>query len=314
MKVAVLGARGLVGEKLIEVLLERNFYFDELHLFATEEDELKIKDNVFKVRKFNNNFNEFDIVFSCLDTDEAYKILPGFKSTGAKVIDNSAAFRLKDEVPLVIPEMNKEEITSDSFLIANPNCSTIQLVLSLSPFLKKGIKRVFVATYQSVSGAGKKGLEAYNKEKEGETFGDTPFPKRIFENLFPWIGEIEEEESIEERKIKLETRKILKKDFYIFPLCVRVCVPYVHSQVVFIELEEKITREEAVESILEKDYLEFSEDILSPLDFKDRDNVGICRFNVYQDGYVVRFFSVMDNLRKGAATNAVQIAEEYVRK
>jgi aspartate-semialdehyde dehydrogenase len=93
-----------------------------------------------------------------------------------------------------------------------------------------------------------------------------------------------------------------------------VCVPYVHSQVVFIELEEKITREEAVESILEKDYLEFSEDILSPLDFKDRDNVGICRFNVYQDGYVVRFFSVMDNLRKGAATNAVQIAEEYVRK
>lgn len=311
MRICVLGAGGLVGKTLLKVLEERKFPIEEIFLFGGEKREIKINGKEFKIEKFERKLPECDLVFSCLDTNEASEIIPEIVKGGKRIIDNSSFFRLLENVPLVIPEINIGVLRKEDFLISNPNCSTIQLLLSISPFLKFEIKRIFVSTYQSVSGAGKKGLLAYQYEKRGEIYKENPFPYKIFENLFPYIGEIKEGESVEERKIKEESRKILNKsDIEIYPLCVRVPVPYVHSQSVFLELSKSVKEDEIIDEIKKKSYLKYDE-IPSPLNYIDKDIVGIGRIKV--NGKVVKFFSCMDNLRKGAATNAIQIAEYYVR-
>lgn len=311
MKICVLGASGLVGKTLLKVLEERKFPFKEIILFGGEEKEIKINGKEFKIEKFEGKLPECELFFSCLDTDEATQIVPQIVKMRKRVIDNSSAFRLKENVPLVIPEININVLKKEDLLIANPNCSTIQLLLSISPFFKFGIKKIFVSTYQSVSGAGKKGLLSYNYEKKGEIYKESPFPYRIFENLFPYIGEIKEGETVEERKIKEESKKILnRRDIEIYPLCVRVPVPYVHSQSVFLEISKSLKEEEIIDEINSKSYLKY-EEIPSPINYIDKDIVGIGRIKV--NGKIVKFFSCMDNLRKGAATNAIQIGEYYVR-
>ncbi|MEN3045176.1 MAG: aspartate-semialdehyde dehydrogenase [Candidatus Hydrothermales bacterium] len=310
MRVCVLGASGIVGKTLLKVLEERNFPADDFLLFGTEEKELIIEGKIFKVEKFDGKIPDCDLFFSCLEDEEAKTIIPEIIKKGKRVIDNSSAFRLEESVPLVVPEINKDHLKKSDLLIANPNCSTIQLVLSVSPFIKFGIKRIFVSTYQSVSGAGKRGLYAYQREKRGEFYNDSPFPYKIFENLFPYVGEIKDGESKEERKIFLESRKILKNEkLEIYPICVRVSVPYVHSQSVFIELEKKVSLDEIEGEIKRRSYLVYDE-VPSPFKYIDKDVVGIGRIKVR--GNILSFFSCMDNLRKGAATNAVQIGEFYV--
>ena len=311
MRICVLGAGGLVGKTLLKVIEERKFPYDEIILFGTKNEEIDIKGKKYFIEKFEGKIPDCDIFFSCLDTREAKEIIPEITKKGKRVIDNSSAFRLEENIPLVIPEININELNEETLLIANPNCSTIQLILSISPFLSYGIKKIFVSTYQSISGAGKKGMMAYEYEKRGENYENSPFPYQIFENLFPWIGEIKEGETIEERKMVLESRKILKNEkLEVYPICVRVPVPYVHSQSVFLWLEKKITEEEAIEEIKKRDYL-FYEEIPTPLNYRNKDLIGIGRIKVKND--ILKFFTCMDNLRKGAATNAVQIGEYYVR-
>jgi len=311
MRICVLGAGGLVGKTLLKVIEERNFPYDEIILFGTRNEEIEINEKKYFIEKFEGKIPDCDIFFSCLDTKEAKEIIPEIIKKGERVIDNSSAFRLEKDVPLVIPEINGNELNEKNLLIANPNCSTIQLILSISPFLNYGIKRVFVSTYQSISGAGKKGISAYEHEKRGESYSDSPFPYRIYENLIPWIGEIKEGETVEERKMILEGRKILKnEELEIYPICVRVPVPYVHSQSVFLCLEKEITEEEAIEEIKKRDYLLY-EEIPTPLNYRNKDIIGIGRIKVKNN--ILKFFTCMDNLRKGAATNAVQIGEYYVR-
>ncbi|MEN3046898.1 MAG: aspartate-semialdehyde dehydrogenase [Candidatus Hydrothermales bacterium] len=310
MRVCVLGAGGIVGRTLLKVLEERNFPVDDIILFGTEEKELILEGKVFKIEKFRGKVPDCDIFFSCLEDEEAKEVVPEIVKRGKRVIDNSSAFRLEEGVPLVVPEVNKDHLKKSDLLIANPNCSTIQLVLSISPFLRFGIKKIFVSTYQSVSGAGKKGLYAYQKEKRGEILTNSPFPFKIFENLFPYVGEIKDGESKEERKIFLESRKILKNDnLEIYATCVRVPVPYVHSQSVFVEFEKEVSLDELKDEIEKRSYLVYDE-IPVPNRYIDKDVVGVGRIRVRKN--VLSFFSCMDNLRKGAATNAVQIGEFYV--
>ncbi len=311
MRVCILGAGGLVGKTLLKVLRERNFPFSEIILFGTKKEKIKIGEKEYFIEKFKGKIPDCDIFFSCLDTEKAREIVPEIIKRGKRVIDNSSAFRLEKNVPLIIPEINISEVDKKTLLIANPNCSTIQLILSMFPFLNYGISKVFVSTYQSVSGEGKKGIMAFEYEKRGKNYKDSPFPYKIFGNLFPLIGEIKEGENLEERKIIMETKKILKEEkLEIYPMCVRVPVPYVHSQSVFLFLEKEIKEEEAIFEIKKRDYL-FYEDVPVPINYRDKDVVGVGRVKVKNN--ILKFFSCMDNLRKGAATNAVQIGEYYVR-
>ncbi len=310
MKICILGAGGLVGKTLLKVINEKGFPYDEVYLFGAKNEEIEINGKKFIIEKFKGKIPRCNLIFSCLDTEEAKKFIPEILKTGRRVIDNSSAFRLEKGVPLIIPEINGAELNKKNILISNPNCSTIQLLLSISPFLKFGIEKVFVSTYQSVSGAGKKGLLAYEQEKKGRKYKDSPFPFQMYENLFPWIGEIENGETAEERKIIKETKKILKnKEPEVYPLCVRVPVPYVHSQSVFLVLKKEITEKEAIGEIEKINYLVYDE-IPCPINYKDKDIIGIGRIKV--KGKILKFFTCMDNLRKGAATNALQIAEYYV--
>jgi len=311
MRICVLGAGGLVGKTLLKVIKERKFFYKEIILFGNKNEEIEINGERYFVEKFEGKIPDCDIFFSCLDKKEAKEIIPEIVRKGKRIIDNSPLFRLEKNIPLVIPEININELNEKTLLIANPNCSTIQLILSISPFLNYGIERIFLSTYQSISGAGKKGISAYECEKRGENYPESPFPYRIYENLIPCIGEIKEGESEEERKIILESRKILKNEkIEIHPMCVRVPVPYVHSQSVFLILKKKIREEEAIEEIKRKDYLVY-EEIPIPSNYKDKDIVGVGRIKIKNN--ILKFFTCMDNLRKGAATNAVQIGEYYVR-
>ncbi len=310
-KIAIIGATGLVGKKLLEVLKERNIKFKEYFLFSSgrTNEMIKIGESDIRVVELTEeNIPECDFAIFSAGDEISLKYAPLFKKRGCIVIDNSNAFRMDKDVPLVVPEINPEDIKMHNGIIANPNCSTIIMLLPLYPIhLEFKIKKIFVSTYQSVSGAGREGIEDIENEKPSF------FPKIIRFNLIPQIGELDKEGfSKEERKMINETRKILKDNVIeVFPTCVRVSVYYCHSEAITIETERKIDIKRVKELLENAENVIYTEDILTPKDIEDKDEVFVSRLRLNKENYL-SFFCVGDNLRKGAATNAVQILQRLM--
>ncbi|KPK67562.1 aspartate-semialdehyde dehydrogenase [candidate division WOR_3 bacterium SM23_60] len=325
-KIAVLGATGLVGEEVIKVLEQRNFPTKELVAFASEQSEgetVQFKDTDVEILSdFESFIGKVDIVFSCLDAPLARDIVPKFRDS-AVVIDNSNAFRMADDVPLIIPEVNPEKVKEHKGIIANPNCSTIQMLVALYPLHKKTrIKKIFVATYQSVSGYGKDALDELMYELECLIMDESPeravkkaFRHPIGNNVIPQIGEFDDDGyTSEEMKMVNETRKILNDDsIQVTATCVRVPLCVSHSEAVSVEFESPLSPQEA-KGILDNapGVFLFRKEKTYPLPVyvagKDEVFVGRIRKDmVFENGLAM--WIVADNVRKGAALNAVQIAE-----
>lgn len=324
--IAVLGATGLVGEEVIKILEERNFPIRELLPFASERSEGQVI--LFKERElevltdYNELVGQAEIVFGCLDAPLAKEIVPKFAEQSV-VIDNSNAFRMNPDVPLIIPEINPEKVSKHKGIIANPNCSTIQMLVALYPLHKKAkVKRIFVATYQSVSGAGKEALEELRYEFEYLSMGhdiekaeDAVFSHPIGNNIIPQIGAFDDDAyTSEEMKMLHETRKIFDDEsIQVTSTCVRIPVYVGHSEVLSVEFEKPMSPAEAIEILQEApgvEVLDKDGTYPTPINAVGKDAVFVGRIRrdlVFENGLAL--WIVADNVRKGAALNAVQIAE-----
>lgn len=327
--VAVVGATGLVGETLLRILEERKFPAGQVRAFATARSAGKT------VRAFGKPvtveqisadadptsaralFGAIDFAFFAVGEPISRRLAPISAEAGALVVDKSSAFRLDPAVPLVVPEVNLAAAAGHR-LIANPNCSTIPLAVALWPIERAfGLEWVSVATYQSVSGAGK---EAVN-ELEAQTRGEAQvvaFPRRIAANVLPEIGPFDAEgHGEEERKIAAELQKIIgRPDLRISATSVRVPVVVGHAEAVSFKTRKKATRQQLADVLAAAEGVRFFDgtDYASPLDIAGTDDVAVGRLRSDQahDGAYLCWI-VCDNLRKGAATNAVQIAEAALR-
>lgn len=324
--IAVLGATGLVGEEVIKILEQRNFPIRELLLFASERSEgqtILFKERELEVlTDYNELVGQAEIVFGCLDAPLAKEIVPKFAGQSV-VIDNSNAFRMDPEVPLIIPEINPGKLKEHKGIIANPNCSTIQMLVVLYPLHRKAkVKRIFVATYQSVSGAGKDALDELRYEFEYLSMGhdiekaeDAVFNHPIGNNIIPQIGGFDDQGyTSEEIKMLNETRKIFDDEsIQVSSTCVRIPVYVGHSEALSVEFENSISPAEAIEILQEAPGVKvFDKDEIYPMPIKavGKDAVFVGRIRkdlVFENGLAM--WIVADNVRKGAALNAVQIAE-----
>ena len=323
---AILGATGLVGRMMVQMLEERKFPVVNLKLLSSELSrgkEVAFHGEAIKVQTIDDNaFKGVDIALFAVDAPISKEIAPK-ASARCVVIDNSSAFRMEPGVPLVVPEVNPGAAFEHKGIIANPNCSTIQLVVVLYPLHKVAkLKRVIVSTYQSVSGMGKEAIEELEAQlselKEGEKVSSLAckvFPAPIACNVIPQIGEFSDSHyTAEELKMINETRKILSlPQLMITATTVRVPVFYGHSESVTVEFEQKLTVSDAID-ILEKApgvrVAKENNRYPLPIDIAGSDDVwvGRLRKDTSSDNGL-NLWIVADNLRKGAATNAVQIAE-----
>jgi aspartate-semialdehyde dehydrogenase len=325
--IAIVGATGLVGRKMLQILEERNFPVKDLKLLASERSEgieLSFNGERLKVEKLTEEkFKGVDIALFSAGTDVSVKFVPEAVKRGCVVIDNSSAFRLEKDVPLVVPEVNAEKISQHKGIIANPNCSTIQLVVVLKPLHDKfKIKRVVVSTYQSVTGAGKKALDQLMFEIQGLKPQTPKFPHQIAYNCIPQIDNFfEDGYTKEEHKIMKETKKILDdENIKITATCVRVPTIGGHAESVNIEFENKFSLEDIIQTlnqapgviVIDKPY----ESIYPmPIFSNEKDDVFVGRIRLDQSiENGLNLWIVADNLRKGAATNAVQIAETLTQR
>jgi aspartate-semialdehyde dehydrogenase len=324
--IAVLGATGLVGEEVIKILETRNFPVQELFAFASERSEgqtITFKDREVEIITDQNELvNKADIIFGCLDAPLSREIIPVLAKQSI-VIDNSNAFRMDPEVPLIVPEVNPDKIKEHHNIIANPNCSTIQMLVGLYPLHKKArIKKIFVATYQAVSGAGKGALDELKYEVEHlaidqtlEKPEDAVFHLPIGNNIIPQIGGFKEHGyTSEELKMLYETRKILDDDsIQVTSTCVRIPVNVGHSEALSVEFANPILPEEAIQILQSAKgvkVFEQSDSYPVPIMAAGTDDVFVGRIRkdlVFENGLAL--WIVADNVRKGAALNAVQIAE-----
>jgi aspartate-semialdehyde dehydrogenase len=331
-KVAVVGATGNVGREMLDVLAERNFPADEVVAVASRRSqgvECSFGDKTLKVKALDHfDFSDVDICLMSAGGAVSKEWSPKIAAQGAVVIDNSSAWRMDPDVPLIVPEVNADAITgfTKKNIIANPNCSTAQLVVALKPLHDKAkIKRVVVATYQSVSGAGKAAMdELFSQSKAVFTLDEVQtktFPKRIAFNVIPHIDVfMEDGYTKEEWKMVVETKKILDPKIKLTATCVRVPVFVGHSEAVNIEFENPITADEAREILrnapgcLVIDKLEPG-GYVTPYECVGEDATYISR--IREDGTIengLQIWVVSDNLRKGAALNAVQIAECLINR
>ena len=327
--VAIVGATGAVGQELIKIMEERKFPYKNIKLLASERSagsEISFCGSKYTVEETTeHSFAGIDLaLFAGGPASKAFGRLAQKK--GAVVIDNSSTFRLDEDVPLVVPEVNSHALKEHNGLIANPNCSTIIMAVALYPLYKfSKIKRIIVSTYQAVSGAGKEGLEELelqnNQILRGEKTAPKTFPYQIATNLIPHIDVwVEENYTKEEMKMVFETQKILNDyDIGITATTVRVPVYRSHSESIYIETEEPITPETARELLTKSKGVIVQDDPLKnlypmPLFTSDTDEVYIGR--IRKDLYSkngLNLWVVSDQIRKGAATNTVQIAEELLK-
>lgn len=338
--VAVVGATGLVGQEMMRTLERRKFPVKNIKLLASERSvgkKLKFKGESVKVEILNkNSFKGIDYALFSIGAELSKQFSPIAAKSGAVVIDNSNAFRMDRGVPLVVPEVNPDAAFEHKGIIANPNCSTIQMVVAIYPLhLEVGIKRIVVSTYQSVSGWGKEAVEQLKEETKkivGQGFkGTVPIfqglsplqvlPHQIAFNLFPHIDKFEENGyTKEEIKMVNETRKIMNEpQMPITATCVRVPVFISHSEAVNIETEEKLTADEAKKILSKAPGVVIVDDPANskypiPIDAAGKDAVYVGR--IREDKSIphgLNLWIVSDNLRKGAALNAVQIAELLIK-
>ncbi len=321
MNIAIVGATGLVGRKIIEVLEERkieaNYFLFGSHSVGKKIEMFNKSVTVEKLEVETLGSYNLDYAFFAVESELSRQLIPYFACQGIKVIDNSNAFRRREDVALVVPQVNREVLKKTDTIFANPNCSTIQLVTVLKPLDEKfGLKRVVVSTYQAVSGAGKEGIEDLLNDTQNH------FAYPIKNNLIPHIDVfLENGYSREEDKLIFESRKILgKSDLKITATAVRVPVLNGHSESVNIELEKPATAEEirkvlsSAENVIVQDDVE-KQVYPMPIFADGKDEVFVGRIRQdYSHDNAFNMFVVADNLRRGAASNAVDIFEELEGK
>ena len=329
--VAILGATGLVGQEFIKVLEQRNFPAASVRLLASEASagrRLKVFGEEVAVEKASpESFKGVELALFSAGTAVDREFGPIAARAGAVVVDNSAAFRMDPEVPLVVPEVNPEDIEWHKGIIANPNCSTIQMVVAINPLHRvTPIKRIIVDTYQSVSGTGREALDELKSQSrlilEGKKAQPQVYPHQIAFNLFPHIDTfLDNAYTREEWKLVQETRKIMHaEDLAISATCVRVPVFVGHSEAVHLEFSRSMSPQEAREILSRAPGVVVVDDPAAnlyptPWEAAGRDEVFVGR--IRQDASHpngLALWVVSDNLRKGAALNAVQIAEELIRR
>ena len=324
-RVAVVGATGVVGTTMLELLRQRRFPAAEVVPFATERSAGRRLDGGLTVRALNDqaDIRGFDVALFSAGGGTSREWAPRFVDAGAVVVDNSSAWRRDPDIPLVVSEVNPHALERHRGLIANPNCSTMQLLVALAPIHRQaGIERLIVSTYQSVSGTGKKAIDELDMQARAALSGDEMpepevYPEPIAFNVIGAAGNFAEgdDHTDEERKMMFETRKILEDDSIgVAVTCVRVPVRICHSEAFNIQTREPISPEQ-VRDLLSAAAGVVVEDVPTPLRSAGRDEVFVGR--IRRDESHPRAFSmwiVSDNLRKGAATNAVQIAEVMVER
>lgn len=332
--VAVIGATGNVGHEMLQILAERDFPVESVHAVASRDSlgkEISFGESrILKVEDIEQfSFDGIDLALFAVDNAIAERYVPKAEAAGAFVIDNSSAFRMDVDVPLIIPEVNGDAIfmAKTRGLVANPNCAMIQMVTALKPLHDAAqITRIVVSTYQSVSGAGKLAMDELYEQTKGVYTFQEPEPKafhqKIAFNVIPHIGLINEAGvSGEEEKLVAETQKLLGADVAVFASCVRVPVFVGHAMNVNIEMKRSLSPEEASDLLKVAPSIEVFEGdedgmrALTPDDVVGQDEVFVSR--VRKDPTVehgLAMWVVSDNLRKGAALNAVQIAELAVHQ
>ncbi len=328
---AIVGATGAVGREMIKVLEDRDVPFDNLRLFATERSAgtiMECKGEEYEVEVTNvEAFSDVDIALFSAGSSASKNLAPKLAKQGVTVIDNSSAFRMDPEVPLVVPEVNPDALEDHGGIIANPNCSTIQMVMALKPVYDKvGIKRLVIATYQAVSGTGKKAIDELEEQSRdvlaGKEAKKEVYPEQIAFNALPHIDVFFDNlYTKEEMKLVNETKKILSDDsLKITSTAVRIPVFTGHAEAVNIETEEKITVEETRKLLADfsgVEVIDQPKDLKYPtqLDTEKNDNVLVGR--IREDESIAKglnIWVVANNLRKGAALNTVQIAELLLKK
>lgn len=328
-RVAVVGATGLVGRTILRVLEERLFPVDDLVAVASERSvgtSVQFQGIDVEVRApGGHTFDSVDIAFFSAGARVSRLLAPGAAESGALVVDNSSAFRLQPDVPLIVPEVNGDLLAGVDApaIVANPNCSTAQMVVALDPLHRVfGLESVVVSTYQSVSGTGNQGLRALECETMGKTSTTSPYPHPIAFNVLPhidvfdgagWTGE--------ERKIVAETRKIMRlPDLHVVPTAVRVPVRVGHAESVYARFQDRVAADDArrvlegAPGVIVSDAPD-SNSYPLPLSSEGHDEVYVGRIREDEDDpQALVLWVVGDNLRKGAATNAVQIVETWLSR
>ena len=325
MKIAVVGATGLVGNVMLQLLEERNFLIDELLVVASERSvgkKISFKGKTYAIISIPDAISKRpDIALFSAGGNASLKWAPKFAEAGTTVIDNSSAWRMDVSKKLVVPEINANQLTKTDKIIANPNCSTIQMVMALAPLHNKyKIKRVVVSTYQSVSGTGVKAVEQLENEIAGVK-GDMAYPYPIHKNAIPHCDVFEENGyTKEEMKLVRETQKILDdKTIAVTATAVRIPTAGGHSEAVNVEFENEFNINDIKKLLNETDGITLQDNLDTntypmPMYAHGKDDVFVGR--IRRDGSqpnTLNLWIVSDNLRKGAATNTIQIAEYLVK-
>ncbi len=331
MRIAIVGASGAVGQEFLKVLDERNFPIDELLLFGSSRSAgsayiFQGKTIVVRELKHNDDFKGVDIAFASAGAGTSKEFAETITRHGAIMIDNSSAFRMDDDVPLVVPEVNGEDaFNAPRRIIANPNCTTIQMVVALQAIESLShIKRVHVATYQAASGAGASAMAELKKQYEQLVAGEEPTVEKFFYqlayNLIPQVDVFTDNlYTKEEMKMFHETRKIMHSDVAVSATCVRVPVMRAHSEAIWVETERPVSVAEAREAFAQAEGIVLEDEPNNrvypmPLDKAGNDPVYVGRIRAdIANPNGLTFWTVSDQIKKGAALNAVQIAEYLLK-
>ena len=332
MKIAIVGASGAVGQEFLSILNERvDFQIDELVLFGSARSAgtkymFRGKEIEVKLLQHNDDFKGIDIALTSAGGSTSVEFAETITKHGTLMIDNSSAFRMDKDVPLVVPEVNPEDaLNAPRNIIANPNCTTIQMVVALNAIEKLShIKRVHVATYQSASGGGAQAMAELKKQNEQLVAGEEPtvnkFAYQLAYNVIPHIDVFTENDyTKEEMKMYNETQKIMHSDVKVSATCVRVPVMRAHSESIWVETEREITPEEARKAFAEAEgvvLMDEPAEKVYPMPLfiagKDPVYVGRIRKDISRENGLT-FWCVADQIKKGAALNAVQIAEWIIK-
>lgn len=332
MRVAIVGASGAVGQEFLQVLEERNFPLDELLLFGSSRSAGKVvrfkgQDIVVKELKHNDDFKGVDIALTSAGASISKEYAETITKHGALMIDNSSAFRMDEDVPLVVPEVNAADAkNAPRRIIANPNCTTIQMVVALKPIeTLSHIKRIHVSTYQAASGAGATGMDELATQVkevvENKPVTVSKFQYQLAMNIIPQVDVFTDNGyTKEEMKMYHETRKIMHSDVKVSATCVRIPVMRAHSESIWIETERPISLDEArqafenAEGVVLMDKPE-EKQYPMPLFLAGKDPVYVGRLRKdLSDPNGLTFWTVSDQIKKGAALNAVQIAEYLINE
>lgn len=332
MKVAIVGASGAVGQELLRILAERNFPVDDLVLFGSQRSAgrkytFKGKEYEVKLLQHNDDFKDVDFAFASAGAGTSQEFLETITKHGAVMIDNSSAFRMDPDVPLVVPEINPEDaLVRPRGVIANPNCTTIMMVVVLNPIEKLShIRKIHVASYQSASGAGAAAMQELEQQyremiEDGKVSTISKFPHQLAYNVIPQIDKMQENDyTKEEMKMFNETRKIMHSDVRTSATCVRVSSLRSHSESVWFETESPLTVEAIRQALTEAPGVTLVDDpqhyvYPMPLESAGKDDVYVGRVRKdLADDNSNTLWLTGDQIRKGAALNAVQIAEYLIQ-